>query len=278
MGLNDSFGLGMDAVGRLGGHSFRRTHRNAAGGKFPGMMITYALIEALEKIAEATPEKARIITRAKVNEVITDASGRVIGCKYEQKGKTYEEMGPVIVATGGYGAGVLFEGSLVKRIRPELGHLPTTNGKHCTGDGIEFSTAPPEPLSFDELISAVSIADHVSTPPPDKRGNSAAPTEAAAPAAPAESSASSSTGGGMREYTMEEVAKHNTPSDCWVVVNGQVLNATSFLSDHPGGEMAITSFAGRDASEEFNMLHEPTVVEKYAPEIVIGTIKAGSKL
>jgi cytochrome b involved in lipid metabolism len=42
--------------------------------------------------------------------------------------------------------------------------------------------------------------------------------------------------------------------------------------------MAIVTFAGKDATEEFNMLHEETVIEKYAPEVVIGTLKAGSKL
>ena len=34
----------------------------------------------------------------------------------------------------------------------------------------------------------------------------------------------------------------------------EVLNVTSFLSEHPGGELAILTFAGKDATEEFNML------------------------
>merc|ERR1712232_869979 len=58
-------------------------------------------------------------------------------------------------------------------------------------------------------------------------------------------------GGGI---TMEEVAKHTTKSDCWVVVAGQVLDVTNFLSQHPGGELAILTFAGKDATEEFNMI------------------------
>merc|ERR1712048_1023400 len=56
-------------------------------------------------------------------------------------------------------------------------------------------------------------------------------------------------GGGM---TMAEVAKHTTKTDCWVVVSGQVLNVTKFLGEHPGGELAILTFAGKDATEEFN--------------------------
>lgn len=39
---------------------------------------------------------------------------------------------------------------------------------------------------------------------------------------------------------MAEVAKHNTESDCWVVVNGEVLDATPFLADHPGGILCQT--------------------------------------
>lgn len=93
----------------------------------------------------------------------------------------------------------------------------------------------------------------------------------AAPAAPVAAPAKK---GALPEYTMEDVKKHNTEGDCWVVVNGQVLNATPFLGDHPGGKKAILLYAGREASEEFNMLHKRDVVDKYAPEIIIGVLKA----
>merc|ERR1711879_38536 len=82
----------------------------------------------------------------------------------------------------------------------------------------------------------------------------------------------------LREITAEEVAKHNTKDDCWVIVNGEVLDVTNFLGDHPGGAKAILLFAGRDASDEFNMLHKPDVVAKYAPECIIGKLKATAKL
>merc|ERR1719356_1579976 len=59
------------------------------------------------------------------------------------------------------------------------------------------------------------------------------------------------------------------------VVNGEVLDVTKFLSEHPGGELAILTFAGKDASEEFNMIHPPDVIPKYAPDAVIGMIGGG---
>jgi cytochrome b involved in lipid metabolism len=78
-------------------------------------------------------------------------------------------------------------------------------------------------------------------------------------------------GGG---YTVEEVAKHTTKEDCWVILHGRVLNVTSFLSQHPGGELAILTFAGKDATAEFDMIHPPDVVGKYAPDAIIGEVGA----
>merc|ERR1719352_1021003 len=96
---------------------------------------------------------------------------------------------------------------------------------------------------------------------------------AAAGAAPAQKKSKSGGGGG---YTLEEVAKHTVKGDCWVVVAGQVLNVSNFLSQHPGGELAILTFAGKDATEEFNMIHPPDVIPKYAPDAIIGNVGTGA--
>ncbi|CAK0848791.1 unnamed protein product [Prorocentrum cordatum] len=63
--------------------------------------------------------------------------------------------------------------------------------------------------------------------------------------------------GGVKGYSMEEVAKHASKTDCWMVAAGEVLDATSFLSQRPRGELAILAFAREDATEEFNMIHPP---------------------
>jgi len=82
-----------------------------------------------------------------------------------------------------------------------------------------------------------------------------------------------------RLISMEEVSKHNTENDCWVVINGYVLNMTNFLSEHPGGKNAILLYAGKNASDEFNMIHQFDVIEKYAPDTIIGKLAdATSKL
>merc|ERR1719384_2222363 len=77
-----------------------RTHRGKE--RFPGMTITYALIQMLEKIAEKT-DRARIITKACVNKLICNREA-VVGCEYLKAGATYKEYGPVIFASGGFGA------------------------------------------------------------------------------------------------------------------------------------------------------------------------------
>lgn len=504
--LIDAFGLELDTVSRLGGHSFPRTHRKKAGGKFPGFMITYKLMQDFDALCESSPDRARFINKARVNKLLTDSNGTVIGCEYLKKGQTFTEHGPVVVCSGGYAAGNLEQGSLLNRIRPDLMSNPTTNGEHCTGDGITFSQAiggkgvdlewvqvhptgminpampdskvlylaaealrgeggiildrdgnrfcndlgtrdyvtkcmidhnkgpyrlvlnskatsniawhchhyggrgvmkvfktgadlaaemgipvsnleksfahynkagetkvdslgskkyyPAMPFNVDDTfnvaivrpvnhysmggvgidgkaavlheqggtipglfaagevtggvhgknrlggsallecvvygrVAGASCLEYAKNAAPVSTGSvvtisipqtngttitvtiggngvsTSAPASVPVPA-PADEPAPVEQKQG--EYTMEEVVKHKSEDDCWVVVDGQVLDVTSFLSDHPGGKMAIMTFAGKDASEMFNMVHESDVIEKFAPECVIGTLKPSSKM
>jgi len=51
--------------------------------------------------------------------------------------------------------------------------------------------------------------------------------------------------------TVQEVAIHNTPSDCWLLINNKVYDATSYLNLHPGGRDRIIPYCGRDATQVF---------------------------
>ncbi|KAG1456413.1 hypothetical protein G6F46_007544 [Rhizopus delemar] len=527
--LQDKFTLDLSLVSRLGGHTFPRTHRGKE--QFPGMTITYALMEGFEELALKQPERAKIIKKAKVENLIRDEQGNVIGVEYVMVGKgsdgqVHKEYGPVILATGGYAADFTEEKSLLKKYRPELYGLSTTNGDHCTGDGIKMAAAagantidlekvqvhptglvdPKEPDAkvkflaaealrgcggllldadgnrfcdelghrdyvtgmmnknkfpirlvlntaaskeiewhcrhyagrglmkkfdngealakemgispkhleetfdtynaiaegkikdpwgkrffhnvpikmtdyfyvalmqpvlhytmggveitpdaeikstqgtpipglfatgemcggvhganrlggssllgcvvfgrvagqtasrylFSKLINSTQVAQqrlgaigqhlnggigiHIQVNPNNTIsleialpqgsatkaiGNHSPETAAPAAAAAIEQEEIKKTNDPkqIKEYTLADVGKHNKPDDCWVVVNGQVLDVTDFLADHPGGKKAILIYAGRDATEEFNMMHKPDVVEKYAPYAIIGTLK-----
>ena len=55
--------------------------------------------------------------------------------------------------------------------------------------------------------------------------------------------------------TMSEVAKHNSPGDCWSAINGKVYNLTEWIDKHPGGSVIIKSLCGQDGSAGFNSEH-----------------------
>jgi flavocytochrome c len=76
-----------------------------------------------------------------------------------------------------------------------------------------------------------------------------------------------------KEYDLEEVAKHNKKEDLWIAVKGIVMDLTNWVDEHPGGPQALYSHMGKDATEEFEMLHDDEVIPKYAPGVVIGKVK-----
>ncbi|GBG33925.1 Cytochrome b5 [Hondaea fermentalgiana] len=55
----------------------------------------------------------------------------------------------------------------------------------------------------------------------------------------------------MPTFTQEEVAKHTSEKDCWVIFKGKVYDVSEYLDDHPGGVEIITDLAGMDCTEDF---------------------------
>jgi uncharacterized protein YjdB len=53
-------------------------------------------------------------------------------------------------------------------------------------------------------------------------------------------------------YTATDVAVHNTQTDCWIIINNNVYNLTSFVSSHSGGSAVIIAQCGKNGTVAFN--------------------------
>ena len=64
------------------------------------MVITYALMEGLENLAESSPDRVQILKKARVTKLLYEGDV-VTGVEYEFSRQKYTEKGAVILATGG---------------------------------------------------------------------------------------------------------------------------------------------------------------------------------
>jgi len=49
----------------------------------------------------------------------------------------------------------------------------------------------------------------------------------------------------------QEVAKHSSSGDCWIIISNKVYDVSSYLRSHPGGAGAITPYCGKEATQAF---------------------------
>uniref|UniRef100_A0A7S4S2G2 Nitrate reductase n=2 Tax=Ditylum brightwellii TaxID=49249 RepID=A0A7S4S2G2_9STRA len=128
---------------------------------------------------------------------------------------------------------------------------PTQPGQQ-TGGWMTTIAGKPEAAGFGKLLEVQGEA-----------------MESAAPAAKAAAKDPS-----KKTFTLEEIAKHNTEEDVWIIVKDRVYDCTEYLELHPGGIDSIIINAGEDATEDFEAIHSvkaTKMLEKY----YIGDVEKG---
>ncbi|KAG6831805.1 hypothetical protein H0H92_007482 [Tricholoma furcatifolium] len=67
-----------------------------------------------------------------------------------------------------------------------------------------------------------------------------------------------------KQFTKEEVAKHNKQGDLWIVVDSKVYDLSRFAAMHPGGLSVLMDeeIAGQDATDAFFSLHRYEVLQR----------------
>lgn len=99
---------------------------------------------------------------------------------------------------------------------------------------------------------------------------------ATAPAASGSRSPAAAASGGSGP-TSAEVAKHNSRSDCWSVVDGTVYDLTAWIGAHPGGPGTITGMCGVDASAAFHGQHATKAGPAAAlAKYIVGPLASGT--
>ena len=74
-------------------------------------------------------------------------------------------------------------------------------------------------------------------------------------------------------FTRKEVSTHNTDNDAWIIIRGDVYDVTNFKESHPVGKKVVMRYAGKDATEEFEMLHSKSILKRYRRTLKIGKLK-----
>jgi len=60
---------------------------------------------------------------------------------------------------------------------------------------------------------------------------------------------------GLPIFTTQEVSARSSPGDCYLIVNNNVYDVSSYINFHPGGSRQITSRCGKEVAGIFARIH-----------------------
>ncbi|XP_054631665.1 acyl-CoA 6-desaturase isoform X2 [Dunckerocampus dactyliophorus] len=78
---------------------------------------------------------------------------------------------------------------------------------------------------------------------------------------------------GNNVYTWEEIQRHCSRNDQWLVIDRKVYNITQWAKRHPGGFQVIHHYAGEDATDAFTAFHpDKKFVQRFLKPLLIGEL------
>nr|XP_057931938.1 acyl-CoA 6-desaturase isoform X2 [Doryrhamphus excisus] len=78
---------------------------------------------------------------------------------------------------------------------------------------------------------------------------------------------------GNRVYTWEEIQRHCSRNDQWLVIDRKVYNITQWARRHPGGFQVIHHYAGEDATDAFTAFHsDKKFVQRFLKPLLVGEL------
>jgi len=87
----------------------------------------------------------------------------------------------------------------------------------------------------------------------------------------------------LRVISAEEVGKHSSEKDAWVVMHNLVLDLSKggsgkFLDEHPGGPDVVLAYAGKpDCTSDFEDIGHSASAREWASTLIIGVKDGGSE-
>ncbi|MFZ0529253.1 MAG: cytochrome b5 domain-containing protein [Propionicimonas sp.] len=106
------------------------------------------------------------------------------------------------------------------------------------------------PLALALSLSACSSASPaLPSPQPAASAGGTRATTVADPQAPTAHTLA------VKKYTMAQVKRHHTKTNCWSVVGRNVYKLTTFIRKHPGGAKRIIAMCGKNATAAFRGQH-----------------------
>ncbi|KAK8872525.1 acyl-CoA dehydrogenase [Apiospora arundinis] len=75
-----------------------------------------------------------------------------------------------------------------------------------------------------------------------------------------------------KEYTAQDVTKHKSETDLWIIVGSDIYDVTDFQHQHPGGSKVMRGVAGKDATKKFDKHHRRGILEPYKSKYQVGVL------